>query len=76
MRKGVAAVFSPDPEYMDRSLNKFDSTLTFSKVLEPVRVNSNARFDDYQQTPVKKYSMIHRKHKQMGSLKKPVIQPL
>jgi len=66
-------VFSPDPEYMDRSLNKFDSTLTFSKVLEPVRVSSNAKFDDYQHTPVKKYSTTQRKHKQIGSLKKPMI---
>lgn len=47
----------------DTSMNKFDSTLTFSKVLEPVRV-SIPSFEDYNNTekPIKKNQRQHRKN--------------
>jgi hypothetical protein len=48
--------FSADPEYINTAtLNKFDSTLTISKVLDPIRLSTDGRFDDYQSSSLKKY---------------------
>jgi hypothetical protein len=67
VRQFGVAEFSPDPEYINTAtLNKFDSTLTFSKVLEPIRLSTNGRFDDYQSSSPKKYKS-HRKTLQQSS---------
>jgi hypothetical protein len=75
VRQVGGAEFSADPEYINTAtLNKFDSTLTFSKVLEPIRLSTDGRFDDYQSSSPKKYKS-HRKTLQQGS-KKALPSPL